>query len=194
MLYAIVTVLVLILDQAVKYWATVSIALDEGSITLIPGVISIVNIHNSGAAFGIFQNAYWLFIIIAVIFAAVVVVALWKNIIRDPMGRWSAVLVMSGAIGNCIDRVMNGFVVDMFRFDFMNFAVFNVADIFITICGILFCLYIIFTDEFKGRDKDTENTGTPEKGPRAEAKKPHRPPPWTKRGTCCRGLAPGPAT
>ncbi|NCB51366.1 MAG: signal peptidase II [Clostridia bacterium] len=154
MLYAIVALLVLVLDQAVKYWATISITFNEGSVTLIPGVISLVNIHNYGAAFGFLQsqNARWLFVIVAIIFVAVVILALGKNYIREPLGRWSAILVMAGAVGNCIDRVMNGYVVDMFQFQFINFAVFNVADIFITVCGILFCVYIIFSDEFKGKD------------------------------------------
>ena len=158
MLYAIVAVLILILDQAVKYSVTISLALDTGSKTLIPGVLSLVNIHNKGAAFGLLSDsafARWLFILVAVVFVAAVVLALTKNIIRQPLGRWSAVLVMAGAVGNCIDRVMTGYVVDMFRLDFMNFAVFNVADIFITVCGILFCVYIIFGKDFH-EDKKAE--------------------------------------
>lgn len=169
MLYAIVALLVLVLDQAVKYWATVSITFNEGSVTLIPGVISLVNIHNYGAAFGFLeaQNARWLFVIVAIIFVAVVILALGKNYIREPLGRWSAVLVMAGAVGNCIDRIMNGYVVDMFQFQFVNFAVFNVADIFITVCGILFCVYIIFSDEFKGKGRERPATKKPETGKKA---------------------------
>ncbi len=189
MLYAIVAVLVLILDQAVKYSVTVSLALDTGSKTLIPGVLSLVNIHNKGAAFGLLSDsafARWLFILVAVVFVAAVVLALTKNIIRQPLGRWSAVLVMSGAVGNCIDRIMTGYVVDMFRLDFMNFAVFNVADIFITVCGILFCVYIIFGKDFH-EDKKAESGGkTPGKSGRhsksapakaAPAKAPAKPAP-----------------
>jgi len=180
MLYAIVALLVLVLDQAVKYWATVSITFNEGSVTLIPGVISLVNIHNYGAAFGFLQNtnARWLFVIVAIIFVAVVILALGKNYIREPLGRWSAVLVMAGAVGNCIDRVMNGYVVDMFQFQFVNFAVFNVADIFITVCGILFCVYIIFSDEFKGKGRERTPVRKPETGkkaPLSKAKAPEAP-------------------
>ena len=90
MLYAIVAVLVLILDQAVKYSVTVSLALDTGSKTLSPGVLSLVNIHNKGAAFGLLSDsafARWLFILVAVVFVAAVVLALTKNIIRQPLGR-----------------------------------------------------------------------------------------------------------
>lgn len=171
MLYAIVAVLVLILDQAVKYWTTVGLALDTGVKTVIPGVLSLVNIHNSGAAFGILQNARWLFVLIAVVFVAAVVVALTKNVIKGELGRWSAILVMAGAVGNCIDRVMNGYVVDMFRLDFMNFAVFNIADIFITVCGILFCVYVIFGKDFTD-DKKSERGETPKKSRRPSKKLP----------------------
>lgn len=167
MLYAIVVFLVLILDQAVKYWATVNLALNTGSIPLIPGVISLVNIHNYGAAFGFLQNLRWFFVIIAVIFVIVVIFALVKNILKGPLGRWSAVLVMAGAVGNAIDRVMNGYVVDMFQLQFVNFAIFNVADIFITVCGILFCVYIIFSipgGEVKRRaETKTEKPGSGKK-------------------------------
>lgn len=169
MLYALVTLLVLILDQAVKYWTTVSIELDAGTKTLIPGVISLVNIHNTGAAFGILPKARWFFVLVAVLFVGLVVYALVKNVLKDPLGRWSAVLVMAGAVGNCIDRVMYGYVVDMFRFDFLNFAIFNVADIFITVCGILFCVYIIFLDDHK--KKKPAGDGAPESRPRDEAKR-----------------------
>ncbi len=153
MLYAIAVVIVLILDQGLKYWTTVSITLNSGSVPVIEGVFSLVNIHNSGAAFGILENARWLFIILAVVFTALVVFALVRNIVRQPLGRWSAVLVTAGALGNLIDRIMNGYVVDMFRLDFMNFAVFNIADIFITVCGILFVIYLIFTKDFASDKK-----------------------------------------
>lgn len=167
MLYALVTLLVLILDQAVKYWTTVSIELNDGVRTLIPHVLSLVNIHNTGAAFGILPNARWLFVLVAVVFVGLVVYALIKNVLKDPLGRWSAVLVMAGAVGNCIDRVMYGYVVDMFRFDFLNFAIFNVADVFITVCGILFCVYIIFLD---GRKKKKPAEGpAPQSRPQGEA-------------------------
>lgn len=172
MLYAIAVVIVLILDQGIKYWATVSIALDTGVIPVIGNVFSLANIHNYGAAFGILQNARWLFIVLAVLFTAVVILALAKNIIREPLGRWSAVLIMAGAIGNLIDRIMNGYVVDMFRFDFLKgFPVFNTADCFITVCGILFIIYLIFGKDFasdkSGRSKKAAVKNTKKKGRRA---------------------------
>lgn len=152
MLYAIAAVLVLIADQWLKYWVTTNIVLDTGSKTLIPGIVSLINIHNDGAAFGMFKGGSmrWVFVVIAMIFVVLVVYVLYKDIIKHPLGRWSAVGVLAGAVGNCIDRVMQGYVVDMFRFDFTDYAIFNVADIFISCCGVLFCIYIIFCKDDGG--------------------------------------------
>ena len=147
MIYAIAAVAVIIFDQLVKYLVTVNIPLNTGIVKIIPGVISLVNVHNKGAAFGILQNGRVLFILIAFVFIGVVVYALVKGIIKAPFGRWAAVGVLAGAIGNCIDRIMNGYVVDMFKLEFMNYAIFNIADIFISCCGILFCIYIIIGDD-----------------------------------------------
>lgn len=154
MTYAIVTVVVLIFDQLLKFWTTKNIPLLPDSPTaeqitdsireLIPGVIHMTNIHNDGAAFSILEGARWFFVILTVIFVIAVVVLISQEIIRGPLGRWSAVLVMAGAISNGLDRALYGYVVDMFEFEFMNFAIFNLADVFITVCGILFCVYILF--------------------------------------------------
>lgn len=169
MLYAIVSVLILIADQGLKYWVTLNIPLNEGRVELIPGVLDLMNIHNYGAAFSILRNApSWLFIVIAIVFAAVVIISLRRNWIHGKFGRWTAVLVLAGALGNCIDRMLSGYVVDMFSFPFWkSFAVFNVADVFITVCGILFCLHVLF---FRGEKAESEQIGTTAKAPRRAPK------------------------
>ena len=145
MWYAIVAILILIADQGLKYWVTLNIPLDTGHVTLIPGVLELTNIHNNGAAFSILQHApHWLFVIFTVVFAAIAVFCLRRNIVHGKVGRWSVVLVLAGAVGNCIDRILSGYVVDMFNFLFMRFAVFNLADIFIVVAGITLCLHVIF--------------------------------------------------
>ncbi len=147
MTYAIVTVIVLVLDQLLKFWTTKNIPLDAvGSdcVELLPNVLHLTNVHNYGAAFSILKNARWLLVAVTVIFAAAVIILITQEIIRGDLGRWSAVLVMAGAVSNALDRALYGYVVDMFELEFMKFAVFNIADIFITVCGILFCIYILF--------------------------------------------------
>lgn len=145
MWYAIVAILILIADQGLKYWVTVNIALDTGHVTLIPGVLELTNIHNNGAAFSMLEHApHWIFIIFTLVFAAIAVFCLRRNVVHGKVGRWSVVLVLAGAVGNCIDRILSGYVVDMFNFLFVRFAVFNLADIFIVVAGITLCLHVIF--------------------------------------------------
>ena len=149
MLYAIVVVLLLIADQGLKYWVTVHVALNEGRHVLIPHVLDVMNIHNYGIAFSWLQNVpSWVFAIIAVAFAVVVVLALKRGMIHGKFGRWMAVIALAGAIGNLIDRVLSGYVVDMLAFAFWkSFPVFNIADACLVVGGIAFCLYAIFHKE-----------------------------------------------
>ena len=150
MSFAIVTVIVLILDQLLKFWVTKNIPLEAVGaecVDLIPGVIHMTNYHNYGAAFNILENARWLLVGVTVAFVILVIVLISQEILTGRLGQWAAVLVMAGAIGNGLDRALYGYVIDMFELEFMTFAVFNVADIFITVAGILLCIYIIFYKE-----------------------------------------------
>lgn len=150
MWYAIVAILILIADQGLKYWVTVNIALDTGHVTLIPGVLELTNIHNNGAAFSMLEHApHWIFILFTLVFAAIAVFCLRRNVVHGKVGRWSVVLVLAGAVGNCIDRILSGYVVDMFNLLFVRFAVFNLADVFIVVAGITLCLHVIF---YRGDD------------------------------------------
>ena len=146
MLYAIVAVVILILDQAVKFYTVSNIqpqAIGDACKTLIPGVIHMTNVQNYGAAFSILENNRTLLIVVSVVFIVGIIVLINMDIIHTRFGRWTAVLVMAGALGNCIDRVLLGYVVDMFEVELFTFTVFNVADVFITVGGILFCLHVI---------------------------------------------------
>ncbi len=147
MLYAIVAVIALILDQGIKYWATVNIVVDTGEAKLIPGLVHLANVHNTGAAFSFLEGARWFFVILCIVFVLVVIYALSRDLITGKVCRWAAVFVMAGAIGNCIDRIVCGYVVDMFEFDFLifkrPFPVFNLADVFITVGVIVFCVALL---------------------------------------------------
>ena len=162
MLYAIVALLVIILDQWTKYWVAGNIVLNTGSKALIPGLVSLVNVRNEGAAFSFLAgaNAQWYLIAICGVFTVAVIILLATRVIRGELGRWSAVFVMAGGIGNCIDRLLYGFVQDMFRLDFFpQFAIFNVADIFITVFCLVFILFVLFggkSDEDEDDESDEE--------------------------------------
>lgn len=172
MWYAIVAILILIADQGLKYWVTLNIPLDTGHVTLIPGVLELTNIHNNGAAFSILQHApHWIFVIFTLVFAAIAVFCLRRNVVHGKVGRWSVVLVLAGAVGNCIDRILSGYVVDMFNFLFVRFAVFNLADIFIVVAGITLCLHVIF---YRGDGSEGEPAPKPARKPREKAAAPAR--------------------
>lgn len=145
MAYAIAAVIVLILDQASKYLTTLDIPLG-GSVPLIPGVIELTNVQNTGAAFGLLNDlelARWLFVGLTLVLCVVIIILLAKKVVKGCFGRWMLVLIMAGGLGNCIDRVINGYVTDMFNLQFISFPVFNVADIFISVCGVMFIIYLI---------------------------------------------------
>lgn len=179
MLYAIFAVLVIILDQGVKLMVSDVIHVEAGQ-SLIPGILSIVKVPNYGAAFGFLSdsNPRIFFIILTGVFTLAVIIALATKFISGPLARWSIVMVTAGGISNCIDRVIYGYVLDMFKFEPMpNFPVFNVADIFITIFAILFVLAIIFEpdrrrddeyldDEFDEDDDEDEDEEEEEERPR----------------------------
>lgn len=141
-------VLVTVLDQLSKLWVVENIPL-YGQIPVIPGLFHLTNVRNTGAAFSAFQGMQWLFILIFVLFAVGIV---WE-FSRSRMGfktfeRWCIVSVFAGGLGNMIDRVRLGYVVDMIETEFIRFPVFNVADCFIT-CG---CFLLIAHLLFLNRD------------------------------------------
>lgn len=166
--YLIVAVIILIIDQIAKYWTNANLVVDSAS-PIIPGLVQLTNVQNTGAAFGIFKDGRWFFIALTLVVAVAAIILIRKNIIKGKLGRWMLVLVIAGGIGNCIDRLFKGYVTDMFQFQFMNFAIFNVADIFITVGGIIFCLYLIFHKE-----PQEEPSEVPEDAPECPAPKEKR--------------------
>lgn len=151
MLATIVIVLLVLLDQLVKYLVKTNIPLGT-SLPFLPGILGLAHIHNTGAAFSMLSGARWFFVILTVAFVIFGMWVLLTGRLRHPLGKWSWVLVLAGAIGNLIDRCLYGYVVDMFEVQFMHFAIFNVADIFVVVGGILFCIYYLFLHDKKKED------------------------------------------
>lgn len=163
MIDTLVIAILVILDQMVKYLVKTSIPLGT-DVSFIPHVLGLTHIHNEGAAFSMLSGARWFFVVLTVAF---VIFAMWLILTKKfphPMGRWSLVLVVGGAIGNLIDRAAYGYVVDMFETLFMSFAIFNVADIFVVVGGIAFCIYYAFLhDKYMARLKDAPQEKKEEK-------------------------------
>ena len=179
MLYAIIGMIVVILDQLVKYWVDHNLV-GGGVKDLIPGVISMVRVQNDGAAFSFLAGGgarIW-FIVLTCIFTLMVIIALATNFISGRFGRWCLVLVTAGGLSNCLDRVLYGYVLDMFKLELFNFAVFNVADIFISLGCIAFIIYILFGGE-KELEDDADEFDEPDEEEairpvRKKAEKPRR--------------------
>lgn len=164
MLYAILIAVVLVADQWLKYWVTANIALDTGSQALIPGVIKLVNINNSGAAFGLFEGsaaARWIFIGLAVAFAVLVIILVARRTMASRFCDLCLILALAGAAGNCIDRVLYGCVVDMFKVEFVNFAVFNLADAVLVVACILFVIAVLFGGKKRSEKPEKAETDEP---------------------------------
>lgn len=119
---------------------------------LIPGVISLKQVHNYGAAFSLFQDMRWILLALTAVVCAALLIYLLAGQRRSWLLDLSLAMILGGAAGNALDRLIDGYVVDMFNTLFMNFPVFNIADCFLTVGGILLCLHFI-TDEIKSRKK-----------------------------------------
>ena len=116
-------------------------------VPLIPGVLELTLVQNRGAAFGILQDKRWVFLVVS----SVAIVALFVFFLRKrdslhPLARWGIVLVIAGGLGNMIDRVLMGYVVDFVDFVLIHFAVFNAADSFVTVGAALLFAWVLFVD------------------------------------------------
>ena len=146
---AIVAAILVVADQLSKLWIVANIPL-YGTVDALPGIFNLTYVQNTGAAFSSFQGMQWLFALIFLVFTVGIV---WefskKRLPFTTFDRWCIVAIYAGGLGNMIDRVRLGYVVDMIRLEFMNFPVFNVADCLITCgCFVLIAHLVFFNREF----------------------------------------------
>ncbi|EHJ55701.1 lipoprotein signal peptidase [Streptococcus urinalis FB127-CNA-2] len=137
--------LLIILDQISKLWIVEHIALNKIK-TVIPNIVSLTYLRNYGAAFSILQNQQWLFSLITIV---VITAAIYYLIKQKNASLWmklALILIISGGIGNFIDRLRLGYVVDMVHLDFINFAIFNVADSYLSI-GVFLLVLALWREE-----------------------------------------------
>ena len=151
-LMAIMAVGIVAADQATKYLTVSNIPL-FGAVPAIDGVFHFTFVQNTGAAFSSFEGMQWLFALIFVLFTAGVIWEFAKKTMGfTTLERWCIAAIWAGGLGNMIDRVRLGYVVDMICTDFINFPVFNVADIFITCGCILLLVHLIFFNKAFWKD------------------------------------------
>ena len=153
MFYAILAAALVVIDQVVKYLVRANIDLGA-SIRFIPYIMDLTYVQNTGAAFSMLRQHTWLLTLTSAVVVLVMCYLIVKGFFKNALGRWSAMLVLAGGMGNLIDRAVFGYVTDMFKTIFMDFAVFNVADCCITIGVPLLFLYVLL---YVGKDQKKED-------------------------------------
>ena len=146
MVYGIIALLALLVDQFLKFWTVSNVALNTGIRPLIPGFLHITYIKNFGAVFGVmsgFGALRWILLILLIAFTALMVFAFLKGYFRTGFIKLSGALLLAGLLGNGIDRAIYGYVPDIFEFEFVKFAIFNLADVLVLVGGILFAVAIL---------------------------------------------------
>ena len=132
------------LDQVTKYLVVTNIPL-YADVPVLPGVVQLTYVQNTGAAFSMLQGMQWLFLVMFILLTVLIIWEYYKKPLAfTTMERWCIAAIYGGGLGNMIDRVRLGYVVDMIETQFITFPVFNVADSFIT-CGCIFLLiHLVF--------------------------------------------------
>lgn len=150
---AVLLLVLLLIDQITKY-AMGSLLKEKGSIVLIDGVLQLTYLQNTGGILGVLQNQIPFIIFLAGILLLVVIYFLLKLPDREKFGILHPVLtgVVAGALGNMIDRIRLGYVVDFIYFVGIDFPIFNGADILISVCTLL--LIGLFLFYFREKDLD----------------------------------------
>lgn len=146
LLLLIAGAILVIFDQFTKYLAVSHLAGREARV-LIPGILELRYLENNGAAFSMLQNQQWFFYILTAVF---LIFAIWlmrkipQNTSEFNPLLWSLAILCAGAVGNLIDRIMHRYVIDFIYFSVINFPIFNVADIYVTVSVILLIILVLF--------------------------------------------------
>lgn len=146
--FPLAAVMLILLDQLSKQWIVNHIPLNAIR-KCLPGIFSLTYLRNYGAAFSILQNQQWFFTVITLAVVGAACYYFIKNINGNFWFLFGLLLIISGGIGNFIDRLRLGYVVDMVHLDFMNFAIFNVADSYLTV-GVVILFIALWKEEENG--------------------------------------------
>ncbi|MDD3839348.1 MAG: signal peptidase II [Clostridia bacterium] len=140
--------LIIIADQVSKYYVLTDLK-KCNTIPIVKDVFHLTYVENRGAAFGVLQNKRWFFIVTTLIVSGIIVYYLFTLPKEKVLLKISLSLILGGAIGNLIDRIRLGFVVDFLDFRLINYPVFNIADTAVVTGTILLALIILFGKNFK---------------------------------------------
>jgi len=155
LLMALFAAAAVVLDQVTKYLVVANIPL-YSQVEAIPGLFHLTYVQNTGAAFSAFQGMQWLFAIVFAVFTAAIIWEFSTNKMGfTTLERWCVTAIWAGGLGNMIDRIRMGYVVDMIEVEFIRFPVFNVADCFITCGCIALIIHLIFFNKSFWKDEKT---------------------------------------
>lgn len=150
---AVFAALIVAGDQITKFLVVQNIPLWD-HVEVLPGIVGLTYVQNNGAAFSMLAGQQWLFAVIFAIFTVAVIWEFWKKSLPfTTFERFCIAAIYAGGLGNMIDRLRLGYVVDMIATEFINFPVFNVADIFITCGCIILILHLIFFNKEFWKDE-----------------------------------------
>ena len=150
-IYLLLSAGIIALDQWFKWWIVNQYNFGESQ-TIIPNVLSLTHIRNTGGAFSLFEGQQIFFIVITIVAVVAVIYYLVKHLQESKWLTLGLSFFLAGAIGNFIDRFRLGYVVDMFRLDFINFPIFNIADMALVIGVIMIFIYILLDERDKKND------------------------------------------
>ena len=137
----------LALDQWTKYWVSANMSLGQTA-PLLGNLLELNCVHNYGVAWSLFSGMRWILVAVTACIVIAVAAALALRLIRHPVGVFAAFLILSGGLGNLVDRVFRGYVVDMIHFLFWpTYPTFNVADMCVVTGCVIWILYAVFMQE-----------------------------------------------
>lgn len=144
----LLTIMLVFLDQISKYVIFTTIGLGT-TVPVVNGFFRLYGVYNTGAAFSMLNDHSWILLLISIV-STIVIGYFMKDfsLKRRPLYSIAIVLILSGCIGNMIDRMFNNFqVYDFIELEFMNFAIFNIADCYLTVGVIIMAVYLLFFEQ-----------------------------------------------
>ena len=157
LLYAAALLVMIVGDQALKGWTVSHLELGE-STSFIPAIMQLTRVHNYGAAWSSLSGKTVLLIAVTAVMMIAVAVLLLRRVVRHPLGVSACLLILGGGIGNIIDRIRLGYVVDMFDLLLFSYPVFNLADCFVVVGAILGAVYYLWIyEKFDARKKSNDS-------------------------------------
>lgn len=150
----IIAVILVAVDQIVKNWAAETLV--KGDIAIIENVLYLKYAENTGVAFSMFSDNRWILVAVTSIMLAAVLAFFLSGKVSGKLEVFSLSLLLSGGVGNLIDRISLGYVIDYIDVRIINFAIFNIADICICVGAFLLCVAVYFSDRKEKEEKQAK--------------------------------------